>query len=269
MPAEYIAGLRQAGVPYFPTPDRAFRALRHLSRRAERDFATSGADPIRLDLPSGVVPEYWAKELLAPAGIPFPKSALATSAGQARSIAADLGYPVVLKAQSAQLSHKSDAGGVIVGIANDDALAAAWDRLFANVAAYDAGISLDGALVEAMGERGTELIVGARNDPDWGPVVLVGFGGVTAELLHDIRLLPCDLTAQAIASELRALKQGALLDGYRGSPALDVDAAAAVIQILGRILLGTPSIREVDLNPLIVYPKGKGVVALDALILAD
>lgn len=269
VPAEYIAGLRAIGVPYFPSPDRAFRALRHLGKLAERDFATADSAPVALDLPSGVIPEYRAKQLLAPVGIPFPAGGFAASAEQAKAIAEKVGYPVAIKAQSADLSHKSDAGGVILNIADDAALDAAWDRLFANVAAYDSAIALDGAQVEAMGKRGVELIIGARNDPEWGPVILAGFGGVTAELLHDVRLLPHDLTHEAIVAELRALKQGALLDGYRGSPALDVDAVAKLIAGLGRVLAGTPSIREIDLNPVVVYPKGEGVVALDALILAD
>ncbi|MGF7146800.1 acyl-CoA synthetase (NDP forming) [Sphingomonas zeicaulis] len=268
VPQDYIDGLRAIGVPYFPSPDRAFRALRHLARAAERDVTQAEAKPVTLDLPSGVIPEYRAKELLAPLGIPFPKGGFATSAEEAKVVAARVGYPVAIKAQAAALSHKSDAGGVILNIADAAALDAAWARLYANVAAYDAGIALDGALIEGMGRRGTELIVGARNDPEWGPVILVGFGGVTAELLHDVRLLPVDLTPQAIAAELRQLKQGALLDGYRGSPALDVEAVAALIAALGRALAGTPAIREVDLNPVVVYPKGEGAVALDALILA-
>ena len=269
VPADYIEGLRAIGVPYFPSPDRAFRALRHLNRLAERGFARTDAAPVALDLPSGVIPEYRAKELLGPVGIPSPAGGFAASAEAARAIAARVGYPVAIKAQSADLSHKSDAGGVILNIADDAALDAAWERLYGNVAAYDASIALDGAQVEAMGKRGVELIVGARNDPDWGPVILAGFGGVTAELLHDVRLLPVDLTHDAIAAELRALKQGALLDGYRGSPALDVDAVARLIAGLGRVLAGTPSIREIDLNPVVVYPEGEGVVALDALILAQ
>lgn len=269
VPAEYIAGLRAIGVPYFPSPDRAFRALRHLGKLAERDFATADSTPVALDLPSGVIPEYRAKQLLAPVHIPFPAGGFAASADEAKAIAAKVGYPVAIKAQSADLSHKSDAGGVILNIADDAALDAAWERLFANVAAYDAAIMLDGAQVEAMGKRGVELIIGARNDPEWGPVILAGFGGVTAELLHDVRLLPHDLTHAAIVAELRALKQGALLDGYRGSPALDVDAVARLIAGLGRVLAGTPSIREIDLNPVVVYPVGEGVVTLDALILAD
>lgn len=268
VPHEYIEELRAIGVTYFPSPDRAFRALRHLGRFAERDFERADAAPITLDLPSGVIPEYRAKALLAPAGIPFPAGGFAKTADEAKAIAARVGYPVAIKAQAAALSHKSDAGGVLLGIADDAALDAAWARLYGNVAAYDAGIALDGAQVEAMGKRGVELIIGARNDPDWGPVILAGFGGVTAELLHDVRLLPVDLTHDAIVAELRQLKQGALLDGYRGSPALDVDAVATLIAGLGRVLAGTPSIREIDLNPVVVYPKGEGVVALDALILA-
>ena len=164
----------------------------------------------------------------------------------------------MIKAQAQALSHKSDAGGVLLNIADDAALATAWHRLFDNVAAYDAEVSLDGALVEAMGARGLELIVGARNDPDWGPVILIGFGGVQAEILQDVRLLPPDLAHDAIVAELRSLKQGPLLDGWRGSPALDVDAVANIVSAIGQLLLGTPAIREIDLNPVVVYPKGTG-----------
>ncbi|MEN3747464.1 acetate--CoA ligase family protein [Sphingomonas sp. HF-S3] len=269
VPAAYIDALREIGVTYFSSPDRAFRALRHLNRLAERDFASADSAPVTLDLPHGVVPEYRAKALLAPLGIPFPQGGFAATIDEARAVAATVGYPVAIKAQAAALSHKSDAGGVILNLADEAALETAWDRLYGNVAAYDADIALDGALIEGMGARGTELIVGARNDPDWGPVILVGFGGVTAELLHDVRLLPVDLTHDAILAELRSLKQGALLDGYRGSGALDIDAVATLIAALGRALQGTPAIREIDLNPVVVYPRGKGVVALDALILAE
>ncbi|NJC04401.1 acyl-CoA synthetase (NDP forming) [Sphingomonas kaistensis] len=269
VPADYVTGLRAVGVTYFPSPDRAFRALRHLIRAAAQDHGSAPASPIRLDVPGGVVPEYAAKRLLGPVGLPFPPGGFAASLEEAVKIAGEIGYPIALKAQAAALSHKSDAGGVILSIADEASLEAAWERLYGNVAAYDSAIALDGAQVEAMGKRGVELIVGARNDPEWGPVILVGFGGVTAELLHDVRLLPIDLPREAIVAELRALKQGALLDGYRGSPALDVEAVAALIETLGRVLAGTPSIREIDLNPVIVFPRGEGVVALDALILAE
>ena len=128
------------------------------------------------------------------------------------------------------------------------------------------GLVLDGILVEGMADRGVELIVGARNDPHWGPVILVGFGGVTAELLHDVRLLPPDLPHDAIVAEIRKLRMAPMLDGFRGAPKADVDAVAILVGRLGQVVAATPDIREVDLNPVIAYPDGKGALALDALI---
>lgn len=270
VPADSIAQLRDLGIPYFPSSERALRALKRLNAFARRDFSEGDTSPLTLaGVPDegGVVPEYRAKAMLAPLGIPFPKGAFCTTAEEAVAAAEAIGYPVVLKAQSAALSHKSDAGGVILNLADADSLRAGWDRLFANVAAYDAGIALDGALVEGMGARGVELIIGAKNDPDWGPVILAGFGGVTAEIHQDVRLLPPDLPIEAIVRELHLLKGAPLLRGFRGSPALDVKAAAHIIATLGRALLANPAIREIDLNPVIVYPEGQGAVALDALML--
>jgi acetate---CoA ligase (ADP-forming) len=267
---DYASRLRALNVPYFPTADRAFRAIGRLTDASRRDASFSKEEPIAAVLPhGGVIAEHEAKALLAAHGIPFPNGGVAASLDQAKSIAAATGYPVVLKAQAQALSHKSDAGGVILGLKDELELIEGWERLHANIERHAPGLALDGVLVESMGRRGTELIVGARNDAHWGPVILAGFGGVQAEILKDVRLLPPDLTAEAIVAELRKLKSGALLDGWRGEPALDVDAVAAIIVSLSRILRGTPAIREIDLNPVVVYPKGEGAVALDALILAD
>jgi acyl-CoA synthetase (NDP forming) len=125
---------------------------------------------------------------------------------------------------------------------------------------------LDGVLVEKMSTPGVELIVGARNDPDWGAVLLVGLGGVLAEALQDIRLLPPDLPVEAIIAQLYKLSGAALLQGFRGAPSPDVRAAAEIISHLGRLVLSTESILEVDLNPVVLYPNGEGALALDALI---
>jgi acyl-CoA synthetase (NDP forming) len=269
VPAEYIRDLRAAGIPYFPSPDRAFRAISRFGQAAALDLATSGAAPIAAEgLPAeGVVPEYLSKRILGPIGIPFPNGRFATTVAEAQAAAEAIGYPVVLKAQSADLSHKSDAGGVVLNLADSDAVAEGWARLSANIAHHAPGLVLDGVLVEGMGKRGVELIVGAKNDPEWGPVILAGFGGVQAEILQDVRLLAPDLPVEAIEAELHKLKSGALLSGFRGSPALDVRAVAELIARLGQVMLGSPSIREVDLNPVVVYPAGEGAVALDALML--
>lgn len=272
VPSEYIRELRTLGVPYFPSPDRAFRALARLRDCAGRDLRASSPAPLAsadLNVGSGVIAEYRAKEILAPLGIPFPRGRFVTTLADAQRVASEVGYPVVLKAQSAALSHKSDAGGVVLNLHDAAALAEGWTRLHGNIAHHRPGLALDGVLVESMGQRGIELIVGARHDPEWGPVILVGFGGVTAEVLHDVRLLSPDLTLEAIVRELGRLKQAPLLHGYRGSPALDVDAVAKIVTQLGRLLLAEPAIREVDLNPVVVYPVGEGAVALDALMLVD
>lgn len=268
VPPDAISQLRALGVPYFPSTERAFRALRRLTDLAQRDFSRDDGPVQAVVLPSkGVIPEYRAKEILGPFGIPFASGRLARSVDEARAAAAAIGYPVALKAQSADLSHKSDAGGVVLGLCDDQALAEGWRQLHENIAQYRPGLGLDGVLVEKMGKRGVELIIGARIDPDWGPVVLAGFGGVTAEIQRDVRLLPPDLTHGAIVRELDQLKSAALLHGFRGSPRLDIDAIARLIANLGRLLLSAPSIRELDLNPVVVYPEGEGLIALDALML--
>ncbi len=266
-----IAELRRLGVPCFPSTERAFRAIKRLTQATERDPEVRPLDHNTVALPAdaGVIPEYLAKALLAPVGIPFPAGRFVTTLEEAQSAAVAIGYPVVIKAQSAKLSHKSDAGGVIVGLKDPASLTLGWEQLHSNVAAYDGTLRLDGVLVEKMGQRGTELIVGAKTDPDWGPVILVGFGGVTAEILQDVRVLTPDLTIPAIERELNKLQQAQLLHGFRGAPALDVPAVAALIARVGDLLISAPGIAELDLNPVVVYPKGDGAVALDALILTS
>lgn len=270
MPAAHIAALRARGIPWFPSTERALRALRRIGLASSVSSSSTAATPvaeIRLDAFTGVVPEYRAKALLAPIGIPFPAAGFADSAEAAVAVAETLGYPVAMKAQAAALSHKSDAGGVILNLANAGAVRDAWTRMHASVAAYAAHIVLDGVLIEAMGKRGVEMIVGARNDPEWGSVVLAGFGGVTAEILRDVRLITPDMDRATITAELLHLQSAALLHGYRGAPALDMAALVTLIERVSALLQAQPRIAELDLNPVILHPAGEGVVALDALIL--
>lgn len=269
VPTEFIDTFRSLGVPYFPSSERAFRAVQRLSTSTCKSDESSDGAPISLPLPRHrkVVPEYESKALLASAGIQFSAGRFVTHVDQAIAAAHAVGWPVALKAQSEQLSHKSEAGGVALGIANETALRAAWARMLDSVKTYDAGIELDGILVEAMGQRGLELIIGAQNDPQWGPVILAGLGGITAEVIQDIRLIDADASRSEILAELNRLKSAALFHGFRGAPPLDLGAVAGVIERLGRVLRGTPSIREIDLNPVVVYPQG--TVALDALMLVD
>jgi acyl-CoA synthetase (NDP forming) len=272
VPEDYIAGLRKVGIPWFPSTERAYRAIARLADLSKRDLADRSQPPVvvaGLDAVSGVVPEYKAKELLKPLGIAFPESRFAPSAQAAVDAAEAIGYPVVMKAQAAALGHKSDAGGVILNLKTANEVREAFGRMYSNVETYDRSIALDGVLIEQMGKMGTEMIVGAKNDPEWGPVVLAGFGGVTAEILKDVKLFTPEMDKAAVAKGLLDLKQAPILTGYRGAPALDVAALAELIVQVGRVMAGNPAIREVDLNPVIIHPKGQGVVALDALMLVE
>lgn len=276
VPPDYIEALRAVGIPWFPSTERAYRAIARLADLSKRDLSDRSSAPLPLAGIAdehGVVPEYKAKALLAPAGIAFPNSRFAPDADAAVAAAEAIGYPVVMKAQAAALGHKSDAGGVILNLKSADDVRSAFDRMYANVSAYNATIALDGVLIEAMGKMGTEMIVGAKSDPEWGPVVLAGFGGVTAEILKDVKLFTPDMGREAVIEGLLALKQAPILKGYRGAPALDVEALADLIVQVGQVMTGNPSIREIDLNPVIIHPKGPngagGVVALDALMLVD
>lgn len=270
IPAAHVAALRERGVVCFPSTERALRALARLSALARRDLseASAATTPVPgLAAHAGVVAEYRAKDLLRPLGFAFPAGRFADSAEAAVAAAEAVGYPVAMKAQAAALGHKSDAGGVILNLADGDAVAAAWTRIHANVSDYDASLTLDGVLIEKMGARGLEMIVGGRNDPEWGPVVLAGFGGVTAEILRDVRLFTPDMPLARIEAELMELKSAPLLAGYRGSPALDVPALARLVAQIGAVLTAEPTLAEIDLNPVILHPLGKGAAALDALML--
>jgi acetate---CoA ligase (ADP-forming) len=261
--------LLEMGVACFPSPERAIRALAHVTWLGSQDEAEREEHEENRGVPglcAGVLPEYKSKRLLAEFGIAIPNGRLALTCGEALSIAREVGFPVVLKAQAESLAHKSDAGGVLLGLDTEDAVANAWSALQISIERSHWGPKLDGVLVERMGEKGLELIVGARNDKDWGPVLLAGFGGVLAEAVEDVRILAPDLGPRAIQDALYELRCGALLRGFRGGPELDAAAAATVLHRLGRLVRDHPEIAEVEINPLVVYPKGRGTLALDALI---
>jgi acyl-CoA synthetase (NDP forming) len=259
----YVQQLRDLGVPFFPSSERAFRALARVTAHAASLDTTKasqapGTMSDSIALQTGTIPEYKCKQILAAAGIPIPSGELATTTDAAVEVAERIGYPVVLKAQSADLSHKSDVGGVALKLKDAAAVRTAWDKMYSDIARALPELKLDGLLVETMGEWGTELIVGSHTDPEWGPVLLVGLGGVLAEALGDTRLLVPGISHDAVVAELLKLKSAALLD---------LDAVAEIVIRLGDLVLANPSIREVDINPVIVYPRGKGAVALDALMI--
>ncbi len=271
LPPEFAARFRDNGIPFYRSPERALRALARataygqslegLEARAE----PRNLPPIALP-PDGTLPEYKGKEIMASLGATVPAGELAIDFDGAKKIAARIGFPVVLKAQAADLAHKSDVGGVIVGIRDEGALADAWDKLNANVAAARPDLALDGVLVDAMAPAGVEMVVGARRDPAWGPVTMVGLGGVWIEALKDVRLLAVDLTEDQIAEEIGRLRGAALLGGLRGSPPADIAALARLVGLVSALMAAKPEIAEIDLNPVVVHAEGQGATVLDVLI---
>lgn len=264
-----------AGIPFFRSPERAVRVFGHSTRYALAK-KTADKDPLTIPSPepripgAGTLPEHIGKQVIATAGLAIPPGGLATSVEQALIIADGLGWPVVAKAQSPALPHKTEAGGVIIGIEGPDKLRAAWTDIHRNVEAARPGLALDGVLIEAMSPRGLEVVIGGRNDPAWGPVLLFGLGGVWIEALGDVRLVPASISKERIINELLKLKGAALLKGFRGSPPVDLTTLADAIAAVGRLLMMHPEIAEIDINPVMAFGKGIAPVALDALVvLAD
>jgi acyl-CoA synthetase (NDP forming) len=220
-------------------------------------------------LGKGAQPEWLGKKVLAAAGIRVPKGDLARTPDEAAAIAEKIGYPVALKAQAAALSHKTEAGGVALNLREESALRAAWDAMMRSVKRAAPDVSLDGALVETMSPKGIEMMVGAKRDPAWGTVLLVGLGGIWVEALGDVQLLPGSAGEAQIVEALSRLRAKKLLAGVRGAPPCDIEAVVKTVLAIGRLMQTVPAITEIDVNPLMVHAKGQGATALDALIVTE
>jgi len=270
IPAAHVERIRSTGTPFFRSPERAFRAVAAL-KGLERNPARIPplAPNVALALTPGTHTEYRSKQLLARHGLKIPPARLAGSLEEALTAAESLGYPLALKAQSSLLPHKSEAGAVALDIRDASALRAAWSAMQQRLTAEHPGLPLDGMLLERMSEPGIEIIIGARTEGGWGPVILVGLGGILAELLQDVVLIPAGVERPDIERALRSLKGARLFDGYRGSPRADIDAAITVVETLGALLLQHPEIVEVDLNPVRIHAQGLGATVLDALFVVS
>ncbi|MEV0317069.1 acetate--CoA ligase family protein [Streptomyces sp. NPDC050658] len=208
--------------------------------------------------------EHAAKQLLRAYGIRVPREQLVTSAAAAVRAAGLVGYPVVMKASGARLAHKSELGLVKVGLTSASQVRDAYREL-TDIARYE-GIALDGVLVCQMVERGVEMVVGVTQDELFGPTVTVGLGGVLVEVLRDVAVRVPPFGESQAAAMLSELRGRALLDGVRGAPPVDVDALVEVVLRVQRMALELgDELAELDINPLMVLPRGQGAVALDAL----
>jgi acetyltransferase len=273
---EMTDALAAEGIIHFSGARNAARAIGHAGRYARWRQERRGVDAAAVDterrsaalalLPpvgSGGVSESASKELLRLYGIPVPDGGLAASVEEALDIAEQAGYPVVLKIEADDLHHKTEVGGVALQIMSNEQLRAEHAALLERIAVRAPDARVRGVRVERMASGLVELIAGGRNDPLFGPVVVAGLGGVLAEALQDVstRLAPVDSAeAQAMLAELRG---AALLGPFRGRPAVNVGAVAAVIARVSQLLVELPEVRELDLNPVLVGVDG--CVAVDGL----
>ena len=255
----------EAGFPFLQELQPSLRAINALWFHAQR----TGKTPL--------VPGPVPKSDLTPAnlnaklagyGIHAPKQALAKNPQEAAKLAADMGFPVVLKIRSPDILHKTEAGGVALDLRDAAAVERAAQKILDSARAYKTDARIEGVEVHEMVTGGVEAIVGARDDALYGPMLLVGSGGVLVELLEDVSLAMLPLDEKQIAERISGLKLAKLLAGYRGRPAADAAALAKAAEGLGRFFLDhREKIADIEINPLVAREAGKGVVALDIRVI--
>lgn len=273
--AENAELAEEAGFLVFDDPSRAVRALAgwtRLGRTLNTDapvaasLASANPEPQPNLAISADLSEAEAKQLVAAAGIPIPPERLARNADEARIAAREVGWPVVLKVCSADLPHKSEIGGVVLGLQDEDEVADAYDRIMRNAAEKRPDADIDGVLVSRQMKGGVELILGSLEDPAFGTIVMVGAGGVLTELFRDVRFRRAPLDDGDVREMLDGLRVSALLDGFRGAPACDREALVRTILDFSRLALRLAGAATIEINPLLVTPAG--CVALDVLVQA-
>ena len=211
--------------------------------------------------------ERAAKELLLSYGIQVTKENVTWDLQDALRIAAEIGYPVAVKIDSPDITHKTEVGGVYLGVRDSSELVAAYNQVTESVAKNAPHATINGVLIQEMVKDGLELIVGMHRDPQFGPVILCGLGGVLTELLNDVSMRLCPLNCLDVEDMLSELKGLRLLQGFRGGAARDIKAVGDALVRLSELSGDFPDeIESIDINPLAVFAEGQGVKVLDALV---
>jgi 4-hydroxybutyryl-CoA synthetase (ADP-forming) len=210
--------------------------------------------------------EEEGQEVLKAYGFPVPKSILATKEREALQAAKKIGYPIVMKIASPQIIHKSDAGGVKVGLKNPQEVKKAFKEIIKNAKKYDKKAIIKGVLVQEMVKGGKETIVGSKQEPGFGPVVMFGMGGIYVEVLKDVIFRVAPITDSEASEMVSSIKTNKLLQGVRGEKPSDVNKLAECIQRISQLVNDFQEIKELDMNPVLVFEKGKGCKVVDVRI---
>lgn len=212
-----------------------------------------------------VLTETESKRLLAAIGIPTTEMRAAATREEAVAAARAIGYPCVLKVSSPDITHKSDAGGVKVGLADDEQVAEAWDAIMVSCRRACPEAAIEGVCVQTMAPQGLEVIFGMATDPQFGPVLMFGLGGVWVEVLQDVSFKIVPLTRDDARCAIREVVASRLFEGYRGSDPVDTAALEDILLRLSEFVAATPQVLEMDINPVFAYPDG--ALAVDARVI--
>lgn len=276
--------LAEGGVQFYKSPVRAVKALgrlmnygtfrrEYMARQTtgygeEGNRAAEASARALLSETGRTLTENQGKKLFAMYDIPVTREEVATSESHAAGIAERIGYPLAMKIDSPDILHKTEAGGLKLNLGTREEVTAAYSEIMANARCYDPDAHLNGVLVQEMVIGGTEVIVGVNNDPQFGPTVMFGLGGIFVEILKDVALRVAPLARQDALSMISEIKGYKVLAGARGRPRADIDAIADVLVKVSRMVMELEDlVAELDINPLLVLPEGQGVRVADALVI--
>ena len=277
-----LTKLKQAGVPLFYTPDSLARGLRHLldyhawhDKRMKQGFASAPAiNAAQKDALAGLkalkrntLSESESKQLISAWGVPVSLEVCVKDADAAVKAAEKIGYPIVLKGDSPDIPHKTEAGIVCLNVRNAAEVRMAYSTILANAKSSAPNATLNGVLVQEMVTGGVEVIIGVTYDAQLGPTILFGTGGIMVEVYKDVAMRHCPITPAEAREMIAEVKGAKLLQGFRGKPACDVDALADVLVQVSHLAVNLDGqLAELDINPVLIMPKGQGVKAVDALV---
>ena len=269
---------RYVEFPIFNSPEEMITALRmqmtYHEKRRELEEQPAITPPQNIDQ---TVARRWmqdrqgdygeeALELLNAYGIKVAPSGIATSEEEAVEVAEKIGFPVVMKVISPDALHKSDAGGVLLGLDNSEEVVSGFLKIRENLVTYNKDALFMGVRIQKMAPQGYDMFVGGSQDPAFGPVVFFGMGGVLVEAFKDVANITCPARAESVKKRLNRLTSAEILSGLRGQSAGDIDAFVDLIVRTSHLLTDFPGIKELDINPVRVFPEGEGIMALDARV---
>ncbi|MHC5198613.1 MAG: acetate--CoA ligase family protein, partial [Planctomycetota bacterium] len=276
--AEAIDILRANGIPQYDSPESAIATIRTMvdyvkwRKRPKRVIKLFPVNRRKVEtiierhLRNGTreVGETEAKEILGAYGFIRPEGSICSTAEQAANVAQQLGFPVVMKIWSPDILHKSDVGGVKVGLKNAQEVMDAFDLMMYRIPKKMPEAEILGVLVQEMCRSGKEVILGMHRDPHFGPLMMFGMGGTMVEVLKDVSFYPAPLTADEARQMLVNTKTYQILQGVRGEKGVDIDAIAEGLQRLSQLVTEFPQIQELDINPYVIGPEGTAAIAVDA-----